>query len=111
MGDGNDKEPLTVTPYAENASDDETFRVAVDLPGVQRDDVEVSVQDDFLVVEAKRQRGGGKEIEYSKKIAFVESEVDVERMEATYDNGVLVISAPKKKKDEAIETKRRIPIV
>merc|ERR1712232_1337260 len=55
----NDNEPLTVTPYAENASDDETFRVAVDLPGVARDDVEVSVQenDDFLVVEAKRQRG------------------------------------------------------
>jgi len=108
-GGNDDKEPLTVTPYAENASDDETFRVAVDLPGVERDDVDVSAQDDFLVVEAKRQRGG-KEIKYSKKIACAESEVYVERMEATYDNGVLVISAPKKK-DEAIETKRRIPIV
>merc|ERR1712124_88115 len=124
-----DWEPVTETPKMENASDEDTFRIAVDLPGVEKVDVDVTVEDEFLIVKGTRRRrrrllpgvddeepneeGPAKVTrEYSKKIAFVESEVDMDQMEATFENGVLVVSAPKKKEEPPPEEpKRRIPIV
>merc|ERR1719158_398411 len=120
--------PVTETPKMENASDEDTFRIAVDLPGVEKVDVDVTVEDEFLIVKGTRRRrrrlfpgvddeepneGPAKVTrKYSKKIAFVESEVDMDQMEATFENGVLVVSAPKKKEDPPPEEpKRRIPIV
>merc|ERR1712188_234656 len=114
QGEENNKpKVITVNPYAEYTGDDETFRVAVDLPGVQKDSIEVTVEDDsgLLVVEATRSSlGNKKERKYMKKIDFGFDEVDAEQMEASYDNGVLIVSAPKKKEEEKPETKRRIPI-
>jgi len=118
-GENGENKPVTVVnPHAEYTGDDETFRVAVDLPGVDKENIEVTVEDDsgFLIVEATRSSLGGggnnnKERKYSKKIDFGFDEVEAEQMEASYDNGVLIVSAPKKKKEEKIETKRRIPIV
>merc|ERR1712224_916721 len=125
-----DWEPVTETPKMENASDEDTFRVAVDLPGVEKVDVDVTVEDEFLIVKGTRRRRrrlfpgvddeepkdkeGPTKVtrKYSKKIAFVESEVDMDQMEATFENGVLVVSAPKKKEEPPPEEpKRRIPIV
>merc|ERR1712224_920681 len=95
---------ITVNPYAEYTGDHETFRGAVDLPGVQKDSIDVTVEDDsgLLVVEATRSVGN-KERKYLKKIDFGFDEVDAEKMEASYDNGVLVVSAPKKKEEEKPE--------
>lgn len=124
--DKNGDKLVTETPKLENASDEETFRVSVDLPGVEKVDVDVTVEDEFLIVRGTRRRRrrlfpGVDDDEpkpatvtrkYQKKIAFVESEVDIDQMEATFENGVLVISAPKKKDDPPPnEPKRRIPIV
>jgi len=111
--ENNKPKVITVNPYAEYTGDDETFRVAVDLPGVEKDSIEVTVEDDsgLLVVEASRSSlGNKKERKYLKKIDFGFDEVDAEQMEASYDNGVLIVSAPKKKEEEKPETKRRIPI-
>jgi len=102
-------------PNAENRSNEETFQVAIDLPGVERADVDVALDGDFLVIEATRRssKATGSEDErqpireYRKKIAFVEQEVDMDQLEANLSNGVLLISAPKKK---ATENKRKIQI-
>merc|ERR1712224_709271 len=51
-----DWEPVTETPKMENASDEDTFRVAVDLPGVEKVDVDVTVEDEFLIVKGTRSR-------------------------------------------------------
>merc|ERR1711959_780374 len=101
-GSEEENKPIIVNPYAEYTGDDETVRVAVDLPGVQKDSIEVTVEDDsgLLVVEATRSSLGSKERKYLKKIDFGFDEVDTEQMEAKYDNGVLVVSAPKKKEEE-----------
>merc|ERR1712124_175958 len=127
--EGFDWEPVTETPKMENTSDEDTFRVALDLPGVEKVDVDVTVEDEFLIVKGTRRRRrrlfpGVDDEEpkeegpamvtrkYSKKIAFVESEADMDQMEATFENGVLVVSAPKKKEEPPPEEpKRRIPIV
>jgi HSP20 family molecular chaperone IbpA len=102
------EEPLFETPNSENVSSDETFQVAVDLPGVERADVSVTQEDDFLVIEAMRQSGndGQPKRKYKKRFAFVENEVDMDKIEASLNNGVLVVLAPKKKKST-----RKIPII
>lgn len=102
-------------PNAENRSNEEQFKVAIDLPGVERADVDVALDGDFLVIEATRRssKTTGSEDkrqpirEYRKKLAFVEQEVDIDQLEANLSNGVLLISAPKKK---ATENKRKIRI-
>jgi HSP20 family molecular chaperone IbpA len=102
------EEPLFETPNSEIESSDDTFQVAVDLPGVERADVSVTQEDDFLVIEAMRQRGndGQPKRKYKKRFDFVENEVDMDKIEASLNNGVLVVSAPKKKKST-----RQIPII
>jgi len=135
ISDGESNEVAIETPNLENTSDEDTFRVAIDLPGVEKGDVDVIVEDDFLVVRGtrysrqKRNRrftdaaagnaDAGEEVpsatptrKYEKKIAFVESEVEIDGMEASFENGVLVVSAPKKKEEPPAkdDEKRRIPI-
>jgi HSP20 family molecular chaperone IbpA len=48
------KETEIITPYSENQSDGTTFRVTVDLPGVQRGDVDLTLEKDYMVVQAIR---------------------------------------------------------
>lgn len=100
---------LSETPNTENRSNEEMFQVAVDLPGVERTDVDVTLDGDFLVIEATRNSGsdGQPRRKYLKKIAFVENEVDMDKMEASLQNGVLLVSAPKNK---VTEIKRKILI-
>merc|ERR1739848_806914 len=100
---------VSETPDMENGSDDKKFLVAIDLPGVKRADVEISVEDDFLILCAKRDAGndGSRVRTYTKKIALPENQIDVDKLEATMKNGVLVITAPKHKPSEK---RRKIPI-
>jgi HSP20 family molecular chaperone IbpA len=44
-----------------------------------------------------------------KKIAVIQDEIQVDEMKATLENGVLVVSAPKKENEEK-ETRRKIPL-
>ena len=100
---------LPETANSENRSNEEIFQVAVNLPGVVRTNVNVTLDGDFLVIEATRNPGSGRQTmrRYIKRIAVVENEVDIDKMKASLNNGVLVVSAPKIK---VTEIKRKIPI-
>ena len=100
-------EVVSETPKSENRGDEEIFRVSIDLPGVDRTDVDVTVVEDgsgdFLLIRAKRDTGsdGAPVRMYSKKIAIPEKQqVDIEKLDARLKNGVLVVSAPKLKPSE-----------
>lgn len=97
-------------PYSENRSNNEMFQVAVDLPGVERTDIDIALQGGFLTIEAIRRssESGQGTRKYMKKFALLEDEVDVNEIEATLENGVLMVTAPKKKKEEL---KIKIPVV
>mmetsp|Transcript_13852 Transcript_13852/g.24070 ORF Transcript_13852/g.24070 Transcript_13852/m.24070 type:complete len:286 (-) Transcript_13852:3060-3917(-) len=107
-----EKGTQTETPYSENRSDENIFQVVVDLPGVERGDVDLTLEKDYLVVEAERRANeeGQQGRSYLKKIALIEDEIEVDQIEAKLTNGVLVVSAPKKKKADDSETKRKIPL-
>jgi len=97
------------TANSENRSNEEMFQVAIDLPGVDRADVDITIDGDFMFIEATRNHGsdGQTTRKYIKRIAVVENEVDIDNMKANLNNGVLVVLAPKYK---VAEIKRKIPI-
>jgi len=102
-------ESVTETPDLENRSNDKKFSVAIDLPGVNRADVEISVEDNLLDLYAKRDTGsdGSRVRIYTTKITLPKNQIDLEKLDATMKNGVLVITAPKHKPSKK---RRNIPI-
>ncbi|MFB6087667.1 MAG: Hsp20/alpha crystallin family protein [Haloarculaceae archaeon] len=83
----------------------DAFVVTADVPGVEKDDLEVTLSDRTLRIEAdhesEREEETGEYIrrerthtESSRSVRLPES-VDEEGIEATYSNGVLTVTLPK----------------
>lgn len=88
------------------AEDDAGYTVDIDIPGVRKEDIEVSVEGNQVAVRAEVSRelsqGKGKEL-YSERYsgqAFrnfaLPLEVDAAKAKAAYDGGVLRLTLPKK---------------
>ena len=77
--------------------------VTFDLPGVQPDDIDLTVERDVLTITAKRRFdvSEGDEVladerpqgEFTRRILLGES-LDTSRLDATYENGVLTVRLP-----------------
>ncbi|WP_410767377.1 Hsp20/alpha crystallin family protein [Haloferax sp. DFSO60] len=90
---------------------DDHFIVAVDLPGFEREDVEVSVTDHMLRIDAKRERETeDKDSQYirherrhktEQRSISLPDAVDPENVTARMKNGVLTVTLPKIETDEA----------
>ncbi len=88
--------------------EDSTFHVEVDLPGVKKEEIDVKVEDDVLVVSAVRHyKNEVKEDDYYiSESAFGKLErrfvlpenIDSESISASYENGRLEIELQKTKK-------------
>ena len=84
---------------------DEAYRLHLDMPGMTKDDLTISYQDDELVVSGERERpqiGDGEEfvrVERSfgqfRRAFTLPRTVDADNIGATYDNGVLTLTVPK----------------
>lgn len=80
--------------------------IKADLPGVKKEDVNVSVEDDTLLIEGKREEKKDLEEEgYRRRERFygnfcrelgLPSSVDRENIKASYKDGVLELTLPKK---------------
>src|SRR5581483_2632010 len=78
---------------------DNTY-VRAELPGVSRDDVNVEIVDGYLTVTAahKNKTADGKSEEsfsFSRSVSVPES-VQADKVAATYENGVLTVTLPKR---------------
>jgi HSP20 family protein len=76
---------------------DNTY-VRADLPGMNRDDIQIEVVDGYLTMNATRKI---KEGDREQSFAFSRSlnlpaEVQNDKISATYENGVLTVTLPKK---------------
>ncbi len=106
--------------YRANASvkeDEKSYHVTLELPGVEKKDVSVELVEGTLVVAAERKKDDIKEGEcehhddflYGKRINRISfpKEVDAEKVEATFKNGLLSITIPKKEevKPKPVEIK------
>jgi HSP20 family protein len=78
---------------------DNTY-VRAELPGVNRDDINVEMTDGYLTIAATRKTGGadGKQensFSFSRAVSIAE-EVQTDKVAAAYENGVLTVTLPKR---------------
>ncbi|WP_457971729.1 Hsp20/alpha crystallin family protein [Arthrobacter sp. D1-17] len=79
------------------------FVVAVDLPGVETESIDVDVEQNVLSIRAERKDTGGEGVEYiaaerprgvfSRQLVLGET-LDTDNVKAAYDGGVLTLRIP-----------------
>jgi HSP20 family protein len=100
-----DFSPSVFQPRIDVVDDGAALRISAELPGMDREDVEIRVEDDVLVLRGEKHLESQTEDQgcYRLERAFGRFErviplpdgVDVERAEARFDKAVLTIRLPK----------------
>ena len=95
----------TIRPYADILQKNDSFYILVDMPGVDKKDLNISIDKDTLIVEGKtsypefsKERIWEHEfdnVRYFRKFTLADT-VDTENIKANLKNGVLKIHLPKK---------------
>jgi HSP20 family protein len=107
------------TPSIDIYSEEDALVVKADLPGVKEDDIEITVNDGVLTIKGQREEEKTEKAENcvrSERVfgSFMRQftlpkQVDVDKIKATFNNGVLEINLPysetAKEKKIAIEKK------
>lgn len=101
----------TFTPACDIEENENHFLIAVDIPGLKKEDIEVEVNDDTLTVSGTR-----KEEKRSEESGWIKSErftgkflrafslgeaVDAKGIQASYEDGVLKLQIPRVKEPKA----------
>ncbi len=94
------------------------YEVKAELPGVKKEDLDIDIDKNYIVINAKKEeekienekaykKSEFKYGEFSRTVYFPE-EIDVEKTEAKLEHGVLKIHAPKKYAEK--EAKKKLTI-
>lgn len=100
------------------SEDEKAIYLSADIPGVKKEDVKVSIEDDVISISAERTQA---EEEKKKNYHRVErswgslsrsftigDNVDSDNITANYDNGVLKVVVPKKEPEE--KKSKEVPV-
>ncbi|MCR5706468.1 MAG: Hsp20/alpha crystallin family protein [Acholeplasmatales bacterium] len=82
------------------------YEVLSDIPGVSKEMIKISFDESTLNIEVSKKEDGGnadyklceRNHAFAKKTIYFDNEIDSEKAEAKYENGVLTIYLPKKPK-------------
>ena len=108
-GDEDEFERADWTPASDVVERENEFAIILDLPGIDRDALDVGVSDDRLVVRGerpeeegvKRRRGGRPTGRFVARFGPLPKTVDQSRIAADYKDGVLRLSLPKRAAEQA----------
>jgi HSP20 family molecular chaperone IbpA len=104
-----EKEEKTVptryyVPYTDIFETDDALTVVMEMAGVQKDNVEIKIEDDVLDIEGHIELGNYAELQpvyteynighYSRKFSL-SSKIDQDRIAADLEDGVLTLTLPK----------------
>ncbi len=103
-----------LVPAIDVSETDHEYLVKAELPGINKEDLEITIQDGVLTINAETRyenehKEGGRVIRQERRYGkFIRSmrlgnEVDKERVEADYKDGVLALRLPKA---EAVKPKK-----
>jgi HSP20 family protein len=109
---------IDLTPRVDETEDENAFHVKVELPGLDKDDVEVTLTDGVLTIRGEKKREEeekGKNF-YRKERSFgsfrrslpIPVDVDDNDIEARFDKGILYVRLPKT--EESLQNVRHIPV-
>ena len=101
-------EGLAATPRIDVSESEEAVEIAAELPGMSEQDVDVSLTHDVLTIRGeKKQEHEDKQKNYHRiersygafhRAIMLPAEVDAEKVDARFTNGVLRITLPKLQK-------------
>ena len=113
-----DFSPARFQPTVDVVDEEDALCVTAELPGMSKDDVQLQIEGDMLVIrgekkheEEKKEKGiyrGERYYGYFERTVPLPSELDQEKAEAQFDKGVLRIRLPKRPRE--IEKGRKIQI-
>jgi HSP20 family protein len=99
LGDFAGVAPATRFPVDLYEDKDNTY-VRAELPGVNRDDINVEMVDDYLTITAARKQpttdGKGEEAFSLTRSVSIADAVQADKVGAAYENGVLTVTLPKR---------------
>jgi HSP20 family protein len=107
------------TPAVDVAEHDDAYQVKVEIPGVSKDDVKITMQDNILTIrgekkqekESKRSNSHRVERSYGsfQRSFTLPTSVKHDKIEASYRDGILTIAVPKAEeaKPKQIEVKAK----
>ncbi len=103
-------EVKSFTPAVNEKVDEKGYHLEIDLPGVKKENIDISVNDGILTISGERKFEKKEEKEnYTRIESFfgrfersfkLPSDADLDNIEAKYEDGVLKIFIPKKQKAE-----------
>ncbi|MBQ2644471.1 Hsp20/alpha crystallin family protein [bacterium] len=97
-------------PYCEIKENEKEYNIRVQLPGINKEDIDIELSENILTVRAEIKQEEMKEEErmhvsefaygeYEKSVQFPE-EIDAENCSSKYENGILTITLAKKKEEK-----------
>ena len=105
-------------PAIEMVENDQAYKISVEVPGIDMDDIDLSVQQDMLLLKGeKREEHSESDRTHSRsertygcfeRHITLPADADVESIEASARNGVLTIDIPRDKENK--QSARSIPI-
>ena len=109
---------LMRTDIKENEND---YAVIIDLPGYSKENIKIEVEDGYLTVTATKteednEEDSGKYVRKERYFGecsrsfYVGENIETEDVKASFRNGTLNLSIPKKEKIEKEETKKYVQI-
>ena len=109
------EELVAFNPSIDLVDTSDYLQVKVELPGVKKDDVEISLKEDLLTIkgEKKEEREEKDENRYYVESTYgtfsrrltLPSLVKNDQVKATFEDGILVITLPKAEEEKATEVK------
>jgi HSP20 family protein len=113
-----DFSPSRFTPSVEVSDEGKALKVTAELPGMEKDDVKLQLEGNMLVISGEKKSESKNENEgvfrteryygYFQRMVPLPEDVDRDRAEADFKNGVLTVRFPKF--EGAPETSKRIEI-
>lgn len=98
-------------PSVDLSETKEGYKIKADIPGLNKEDIDISYDDKTLTIKGHRktsdvQEGENfykKEISYGsfQRIVYLGQDVDPENIKATYNSGVLELNIPKAEKTKS----------
>lgn len=92
------------------------YNFKIELPGFSKDDIQIDVNNGYLIVKANKQNEYDENTRYIRKEryygdferSFYVGYIDIDEIKASYNNGILTINFPKENKLK--ENKKQIHI-
>ena len=103
--DGDNSEPVSWHPRIDVVETPEGYELAIDVPGVNKDDIQINLHDDVLSISGERT---AREVAETDNVVRMErhsgrfhrsfslpNKINAKKIEARFENGVLIVSVPK----------------